>query len=672
MEGDDIIRKRSILCAARMRFSPAMQPYREQAIDGFVRQYLLNSYSEEGSTLQELEREGGRHFPAASRAITRDDMSKSLERLVTGGVVTLGGSRGRATFRLSENGLAELREAQSKAEGLFQAVVRRVFANAAEGPEVYAVAFLDALCRIFSRLAETYVRLLKGDVSRAEFLSEPAILRAVRGTGGRHRGMDQPTFEAGVLRFFREADPDYDAMKWNMAQNYYVARTLGLDATGHLLSKEVFGEATLYLDTNVVVDALEERARHHSGFRALSRACESLQIELNVCQISLDELGRVVDYNRELIPRVVRQIPEATAPRVGSIFFQLYRERSQANGRVDLDELFSRFVSARKALENEYGVGLVDDRWFYEAREEGATRNLAAAIKRESKERRGRGKGPASVVHDALLLRWIERERKRGNGRTWLVTLDTSLPGACRAPVGGSSRPCAITLDALLQWISPIAIDPDADEAIAAAFSEAIRYQLLPQEARFDLRDFVIFAEMEYECGELPADDVEECIRYLRTEAAGLDPADPRDRERMARAVSKFFADPGRRYRQEVARLEQQRREDLAKREEVIGEQKRRIKELEREEARIRALSLKQSACRRLAIGVVAFGIVESAIVYLAARYGAGDNLFQRVLNSWQYLAGAAAVCVFAGALLLGKERLRALGWPFTRSLRDT
>jgi hypothetical protein len=51
-----------------------------------------------------------------------------------------------------------------------------------------------------------------------------------------------------------------------------------------------------------------------------------------------------------------------------------------------------------------------------------------------------------------------------------------------------------------------------------------IKYRLLPQERIFNLEDFLIFHEMHMSCKELPAEDVEECIRYIKVNAPMLAP----------------------------------------------------------------------------------------------------------------------------------------------------
>lgn len=675
MNTSDIARKRSILFSARIRFSPETQPVRETAIDKILEQNLLVADGDGGLTLQEIEQQGAICFAGGTPAISRLDMQKSLERLTEANRVIMSGEPGQEKYRLSEQALQELWEIQRSAEGRFARVVSRLFRNAEEGPSAYTTPFLECLCIIFSRLGEAYVRLIKGEIGLDELLRLPSVLRALREVKTGYPSINQSLFEDAVFTFFRNSNPDYDAIKWNMAQNYYVAKALGLDPNGYLLSTEVFGNAVFYLDTNVIIDALEPKARYYRSFKALGRACRQLQIELNVCQISLDELRAALEYQRELILKVADQIPDVTAPKVRGVFFRLYREQLSETGTVDFDELFASFSHPMKVLAESYEVELIDDPWFAEAENQRETEKLLQVIKREYQAKRGRPKMMRPALHDALLLRWIQLERERTARNSWLVTLDTSLPGFLPQAGDASARPLAVTLDALLQWISPIAIQDDAEDEVAVIFSEAVKYQLLPQESFFDLRDFLVFAEMEWSCKELPAKDVEECIRYLKTTAPNLDPSDPADREKIAHEISKFFADPGRKYKQEVQRLEAKmaEREDEYKRK--LEERDKRIEKLERErveqEEKKQKKALKKSARIRMSVVILLFLTIEAVAVYFAWQYGEGANFFQKVKNLWELPTIAFAISVVLSWFILGKDRIRALGWPFTKLLKD-
>ena len=222
--------------------------------------------------------------------------------------------------------------------------------------------------------------------------------------------------------------------------------------------------------------------------------------------------------------------------------------------------------------------------------------------------------------------------------------------------------------------MSPIAATENAENEFADIFSVAIRHHLLPQKIFFDTRDFLVFGEMEWSTKELPADDVEDCIRSLKSAHPNLDPTDPADREKISREIAKFFADPGRKYKQEVQRLEKGVADLVDEKEREAGRYNNEIKELKKEletnNETIAKTSSKTSAHWRLLLATAIYVVAEALMVYLASQLGEGDNFWQKLLNSWQFLLIPVGVFFPIAWLLLGKQRLRALGWPFTKILK--
>jgi len=682
MKTRSIAEKRALVFATRMRFSAESQVIKDTAIDKLIERQLYTLHNEEGVTSQEIEQQEAVCLPDETPVITHLDIENSLKRLKDNNKVVSKKISEQIKHRLSEQTLQEHQKTQESTERHFSKIINLLFENATEGIQPYYAPFLECLCIIFSQLGETYVRLIKGDVDLDELLRSPIIRQASQSVIKKYPSIDKTLFKSAVLSFFQDTRPDYDLIKWNMAQNYYVAKALGLDPSGHVLSKEVFGGAVFYMDTNVLINALEPKARHHGTFKALSKACKSLQIQLQACQISLDELERVVDYHRQLIEKVADQISDDIAPKIRGVFFRIYREQLKAGVPIDFETLFSSFYEPMKELSQTYEVDLVDDLWFIDAAQEQKTQNFLQDIQRKYRSKRSRSKSRASALHDALLLRWIQMEREQSTPNTWIVTLDTSLPGFVAQKEGEHRHSLAITLDALLQWISPMAIYEEADEdEVAAIFSEAVKYQLLPRETYFDLSDFLVFAEMEWSCKELPSEDVEKCIRYVKAKAPGLDPSEAADREKIAREISRFFADPGRKYKEDLQKLESiietSRLEGERQREEFQGEIKSRDDKIEGLTTNIddlkedgRKQTLKQSALLRTILVAFPFLIYEVAIIYFVWKYGEGVNFLQKLVKSWPIVATGGIVGPALFWFILGKERIHALGWPFTKFIK--
>ena len=176
----------------------------------------------------------------------------------------------------------------------------------------------------------------------------------------------------------------------------------------------------------------------------------------------------------------------------------------------------------------------------------------------------------------------------------------------------------------------------------------------------------------------------------LKVNAPTLNPSDPADREKLAYEISKFFADPGRKYKQEIARLESESikiKQEYEKRlggasksveelkkqyEKDLKERDRRIEELKNKfleyEERTQKESLKRSAWLRVGFTTIVFLLLEGLTILLASQYGEELNLFQKVLNSWPFLGVLVpVVAILMGWFFIGKERLKSLGWPFTK-----
>ncbi len=76
---------------------------------------------------------------------------------------------------------------------------------------------------------------------------------------------------------------------------------------------------------------------------------------------------------------------------------------------------------------------------------------------------------------------------------------------------------------------------------------------------------------------------------------------------------------------------------------------------------------LKTGAKLRLVFSTFPTIAIEAASMVLASTYGAGENLLQKVLSFWPYLTVGVVLFPFCAWLIVGKHRLKALGWPFSK-----
>ena len=88
---------------------------------------------------------------------------------------------------------------------------------------------------------------------------------------------------------------------------------------------------------------------------------------------------------------------------------------------------------------------------------------------------------------------------------------------------------------------------------------------------------------------------------------------------------------------------------------------------IEKLEKGIRKDKLKRSAWGRLLIAIILFLGIEGAILWSTSKYGEGPNFFQKIIKSWPFIGGGGLIGLALFWFLLGKERIQALGWPFTK-----
>jgi predicted nucleic acid-binding protein len=700
----ELERKRTLLFSTRIRFAPEAQTVREAALQRMVELVLL--LKGDGRTVPEiaydLRSDVGEHLGH----VVDGDVSRALSALSVSRDV-IGEGHGLATRRwsLSARGRSSIEDLEHHAQSRLDGVVRRIFAGAPGGSGRYFTPLLTALRRIFSHLAEMYVLLIKGDVEPQEFATEGAVAKTVERILEESPHLDRDAFTRGVQTFLLESNPEFDAIKWNLTQNYYLLRVLGLDSSATLLTREVFDGARLFLDTNILVNALTPAAEFHQEFRTLSTTCAELGISLNVCQVTVDELRAVVAYNRWLVTKTQNQVPSETVPKVGDLFFRAFIEARERAEEDPIAAAFDPFDGAAETLDEKYGVKLVDDYWFVEERDSSTTQKLATSLQREYADLHGgREKREQAALHDALVVRWVEREREVESPQTWILTLDTSLTRfQTHAPIAvAGPRALALTLGALLQWVSPIAAKSGHEADLTEIFAQALRSQLLPRDQILQLQDFLVFAEIGIECKELPADDVEECVRHIKRVLPGTDPGNPAQRERLTAEIQRFFLDPARKWKTDLQRLEEDLR-NAETNQTLTGRALKRVEE-ERErlrtqvskqeaqaaerdathkremaetadrlrdlEARLSASErgaerarLRRSAWWRLALGTLVLAGIETALVLAGNELGSGRNAYRRIVNSWPLYAAAAGLWYLVMRAVIDKAHAGAMGF---------
>lgn len=446
---------------------------------------------------------------------------------------------------------------------------------------------------------------------------------------------------------------------------------------------EMFEGATFFFDTNVIIPALEPADGRYAVVEALFESFQGLGAELKVCPVTLEELEVWLAHQHQLLNQILSEIPESATSHVESPFVRRYEIEVEQGRHPSVDDLFEGFADPRSELEDRYGI-VVDSECTYDLRSvDSRLVELSKLLQRRSLAMSGRPKRGDTALHDAALLSWVQHLRAKMGKRDWFVTFDRTLPGAI--PCGAQASTVAVTVGALLQWLSPLAGSKAHSGNFTAGFVQMVRDRVLPSERFFQLNDFLLLQDLHGSTKELPTEDVEAAIHYMKQEAPNHDLSSPAGREKLSHGVAQFLVDHGRRYKQEVTRLESEkddikrqleteRAEAEAARSAAIALHNKQIQGLQAahnkleqkaatdrlaHEGKFRVLIVTIFACFYL--GIVAF---------LARQFGDGSNFYQQLLNSMEFFILVIPLTITLSWFVVGRERLIALGGPFPKLLK--
>lgn len=76
---------------------------------------------------------------------------------------------------------------------------------------------------------------------------------------------------------------------------------------------------------------------------------------------------------------------------------------------------------------------------------------------------------------------------------------------------------------------------------------------------------------------------------------------------------------------------------------------------------------LRKSGYRRLGVVLLAVLACLTSALLLALEYGEGNNWFQRLVSCWSIFPVISVLGATIGWFIIGKDRLRAMGWPFMK-----
>jgi predicted nucleic acid-binding protein len=638
---DDIRDLRSSVLSTRYQFSPHLQSVKGEALDKIIEQIL--SRSDSGMTRRDI----NSHFSYTSGGykLSNRDLGSSLARLMNSKRASQKYKYGMKHYYISEEAKQEIETTLSKSEKELKDCVERVLKDTTEDFESYIDPFFTSLTLIFAEFGEECTNLFLGKNPGSSLFTPQLISDSVDIALSTTTDLDRSILESSLIRFFDYDDIHYNEIKWHLAQNYFITKALGLDPSGAILSRKAFYGSTFYLDTNIIIEALAPFHDYHQSILAFFKGCDLLKIHLKICDISLSELDRWLGTSKGTFLNTYEDIPIDTEKKIDDIFFRAYLYRKNNDEDFEIDELFSAFIDPATHLEEITPFEIVADSWLHTAIDDSKTKSFSEKIRVEAKKRY-RKKTRMSALHDAILINWVLKERE-SRSNTWIVTTDSLLPYYSSIK---NKKPIAITIDSLIQWMTPF-VTADVDmQDYATVFSHMIKSRLLPQERIFHLEDFRLFHEVNLSCKSLPAQDIEDCIKYYKANIPLLDPSRPEDRETIQYHLAKFFSSPEREYQRDLKALEDM----IYNLEGAVGTIQTKLDTSKSETSKeLKRRTFYQS----LLIIVLISSALYVILTVLTHNLGDGTNLFQKIINAWPFYTGLTALILGMWRFILKRIR---------------
>ena len=653
--------KRAAVFGYRLMFSPETQPIKQAVVGQILFSQLAASDNQNGESVGKLTTltvNGVRVL-----TLSLDDTKDMLKRLVSEGLVKEVVFLKKARWIITEKGRQRIEGDRAAAEQRIDSVADNLFGGYSPLDE-YRTAFLECLSVIFGRLAHHYIEVSFPAVDGVEGVDALASLAAggidsvAQEVLGKFPKLDTEQFSSGLQQFFREDHPDSDWLKWTYCKNYYSLKIIGLGDQANALSKEVFSGTTVYLDTNVLIGVLDNSSLSHSAVTQTIAKLREVGCYIGVLSVTVRELSDFARKQGENLDAVLRQIPDELLPKVRGVVASTETSHRNDPSKPSPRDVLGDLEDAKDFIKNRLQAAVVEDKWFEEERDSEEIAALAEGLRQHYDQTNPwwRNKTPNAAKHDALALQFVSKRQSEGKN-CMFVTLDVSLPTFRNSITARSVRQFnnVVNVDALLPWLGMVSQN---DDDVSRAYSSLLSSQITMQQT-LSINEFRMLAEIGMDCGNMPAEDVERCVLYLRAEARGSDIRKAEDREKLNHKVKAFFSSPDRRYLSEISELQQK-----------LYEQDRALTQVREEREKEAAGFLNKSHDYEDRIRIarakdrlwVVFSIFVTSVIgclWLSSSFGAGDNMIQKIGSAW-WLFGLLVPINFGLTRLLCAGEL----WP--------
>jgi DNA-binding Xre family transcriptional regulator len=554
--------RREALYACILRYAPETGPLRERALDRLILVGL------DGSTVAAPYKIGrirenlrlGRDAPELRSSTIQGALARLIEHGKVGSVKV----EQKDSYFLEAETANQLAIEAMNSQLLFERVITKHLHSTAHfiEPETGTKVMQQFLVECFVRFGRQIAKAVSGRLPPDDLNDRPDIGDAFAKATSNLVISDEnrDSLYARCRALLVSQDPEDEALKFQLAQTFYILELLDIEGTYfNPLAEEAFNGAVFYLDTNTLLKYLLTSDEAALQFDEVVRLAKRVGVSLKVTRATINELRGVAADHINKIAEALDVIPNDILERsVTDDFLAGFLTQRQRESSLTPDQFFEQFDRISETL-SAHAIELHDivEEEIIAGRE---FKRAEEVIQRRAEDR-GWGKSESTLKHDVAHFLLIEEER-RTNRKTWFLTRDRSLVQAAIELANGQF-PFCFSIAALLQSLSPFSTNAGEDHSLADAFSTIIAEQMLPTDRIFDIQEMSYLAKVHEDIFATPGEQVIQALDVVKTEIFKGKNLTTVDQGELSLELRKRLASTDQDLRR-AAELERARAEELA------------------------------------------------------------------------------------------------------------
>jgi len=515
--------------------------------------------------------------------VRKEQIEKSIIRSVESGIIeTIKGSIdniSNARFKIPDTLLEKIDKQYIELETFLDESINELFEGLIndKNRQDYKELLIDVLTKLMAKYGYAYAGQLAGIGDATEFVPRKELKRICKDSIEHYKleiSLDELVSSIEIL--FDRRDPALNNLAFSICNRYYISRLMGLDLPIDFLAKNLYENAVIYLDTNIIMTIVYAKSKRHNEFREILQKAESIGITFAVSEITLAELHNKVQNYTEELDKASEIIPDDLLTEVQGEIVEKGGNNSTAN-HVNFNE------SIHKKRLEEMGViysPMLKNSDLFENEEYDALEEQISEFDRRYR-RLYPAKNKNALFHDTYMYFLIRKLRNdKGNTSAWFLTLDNSMIEHGIATKIENAPPYSIRLFSLLQTLSQFVESQALKGEFADLFGELVSKDLLPRDQLFSIDDLKLLIGFDIRAKEIPPEFVRKATLHIKKNILKGGQVTEKNRAEAIHEFTKFLATPEQNFveiRKKYDKKLRDRDEDLKQKEKEIGDYKKAL-----------------------------------------------------------------------------------------------